>query len=142
MRTVFADAGYWVALMNPHDEWHRNAETITAQLGNVRIVTSQMVLVEFLNFMGSRGQEMRKSALSVVRELVENPEVEIVQQSSGQFDSAFARYASRLDKRWSLTNCASFITMEQKNIREALAYDRDFEQAGFIALLRSVPSQS
>ncbi len=26
--------------------------------------------------------------------------------------------------------------MEERNLTEALAYDRDFEQAGFVALLR------
>ena len=32
--------------------------------------------------------------------------------------------------------CASFYIMQQKNIREALAYAKHIEQAGFIALLR------
>ena len=48
------------------------------------------------------------------------------------------RYASRSDQRWSLTDCASFLVMEERNISEALAYDRDFEQAGFSALLREI----
>lgn len=33
-------------------------------------------------------------------------------------------------------DCASFLVMEELDITEALAYDRDFEQAGFVALLR------
>ena len=41
-----------------------------------------------------------------------------------------------MDQHWSLTDCASFIVMEERGISEALAYDRDFEQAGFTALLR------
>ena len=57
-------------------------------------------------------------------------------QTSAQFDAAVDRYASRLDKNWSLTDCASFILMEEMDITEALAHDRDFEQAGFVALLR------
>ena len=40
------------------------------------------------------------------------------------------------DQTWSLTDCASFLVMEERNITEALAYDPDFEQAGFTALLR------
>ena len=136
MRTVFADSGYWIAMSNPHDQWHETAETITAQLGNLRIVTSQMVLVEFLNFMGGRGQQLRKVVLSAVSNLTEHPGVEIVPQSSVQFDSAVTLYSSRLDKNWSLTDCASFAIMKEMNIPEALAHDHDFEQAGFIALLR------
>ena len=137
MRTVFADTGYWIAMSNPRDQWYENVKSATARLGSVRIVTSQMVLVEFLNYMGGRSQQLlREKALSVVRNLTEDPGVEIVQQSGAQFDSAVTRYASRSDQDWSLTDCASFLVMEERNIKEALAHDRDFEQAGFVALLR------
>ena len=136
MRTLFADSGYYIALLNPRDQWHEKAKTVTAQLGNVRVVTSQMVFVEFLNFMGGRGQQLRESAWSALRDFAENPDVEIVPQSSAPFDSAVDLYNSRPDQRWSLTDCASFLLMDSQNIQEALAYDRDFEQAGFVALLR------
>ena len=46
------------------------------------------------------------------------------------------RYVSRLDQRWSVTDCASFLIMEELGITDALAYDRDFAQAGFRPLLR------
>ena len=52
---------------------------------------------------------------------------------------AVERYAARPDQTWSLTDCASFIVMEERNIVEALAYDKDFKQAGFSALLREDP---
>ncbi len=135
MRTVFADTGYWIALSNDGDEWHGKAENVTAQLGIFKIVTSQMVLAEYLNFMGGHGQ-LRSRAVSVIEKLVENPGVEIVAQSSDQFDSAVSLYSSRLDKIWSLTDCSTFVLMEQMHIVEALAHDHNFEQAGFVALLR------
>ena len=85
MRTVFADTSYWIAMSNPRDQWYENAKSATARLGSVRIVTSQMVLVEFLNYMGGRSQQLlREKALSVVRNLTEDPGVEIVQQSGAQ----------------------------------------------------------
>lgn len=136
MRTVFADSGYWIAMQYPGDELHERAKAVTAQLGNARIVTSQMVLVEFLTFMGVRGELLRQAAVSVVRRLEEDADVEILPLSSDQFSSAFDLYSSRLDKNWSITDCASFIIMEKMSITEALAHDQDFEQAGFIALLR------
>ena len=136
MRTVFADTGYWIAMLNPGDGLHGRAETMADQLGNFSIVTSQMVLVEFLTHFGGSGQELRKSAVTVVNDLAKDPNVEIVPQSSDQFDSAFEMYSSRPDKNWSLTDCASFLVMEEMNIPEALAEDHNFEQAGFIALLR------
>lgn len=35
-----------------------------------------------------------------------------------------------------ITDCASFLIMEERGITEALAYDIDFARAGFRALLR------
>ncbi len=40
----------------------------------------------------------------------------------------------RSDQRWSLTDYTSFLVMEECGITEPLAYDRDFERAGFVAL--------
>jgi predicted nucleic acid-binding protein len=43
MRTVFADAGYWIALVNPDDDLHHRAKSVSASLAPLRIVTSEMV---------------------------------------------------------------------------------------------------
>ncbi|MCU0535569.1 MAG: hypothetical protein MUD14_16890 [Hydrococcus sp. Prado102] len=44
-------------------------------------------------------------------------------------------YKQRPDKGWSLTDCISFVVMEQLKIKQAFTCDRHFEQAGFINLL-------
>jgi len=49
--------------------------------------------------------------------------------------AAVALYSSRPDKDWGVTDCASFVTMKDRAITEALTVDRHFEQAGFCALL-------
>ena len=40
------------------------------------------------------------------------------------------------DKKWTLTNCASFVIMRERKVTDALTGDRHFEQAGFAALLK------
>ncbi|HWE03212.1 MAG TPA: hypothetical protein VG326_12455 [Tepidisphaeraceae bacterium] len=45
-------------------------------------------------------------------------------------------YYSRPDKNWSLTDCISFVVMQDHKISEALTGDHYFEQAGFVALLK------
>ena len=50
MITVFADAGYWIAMYDPQDALHPKARQVTRELGQISIVTSEMVLVEFLNY--------------------------------------------------------------------------------------------
>jgi len=44
-------------------------------------------------------------------------------------------YQNRPDKNWSLTDCISFVVMQEHGITEALTADRHFEQAGFVPLL-------
>ena len=46
---VFADSGYWIALINPDDELHEKAVNLRTSLGNRRIVTTHLVLNEVLN---------------------------------------------------------------------------------------------
>lgn len=136
MKVLFADSGYWVALYDFSDQLHRRARQVTRDLGPCRIVTSEMVMVEFLNHVSRGGDRIRNSAVDAERELRMNPNVDVEPQTSLLFRNAVARYSSRTDQRWSLTDCASFLIMEQRGITEALAYDRDFVQAGFRALLR------
>ncbi len=133
---VFADAGYWIALWHPRDTLHRSAVAVAETLGSTTVVTTQLVLVEALDAMAGMGEFRRRFAAQMVQRLEDEPDVEIVPQTDAQFRAAVERYAARPDQRWSLTDCASFLVMEERNITEALAYDRDFEQAGFTALLR------
>ena len=136
MRTVFADTGYWIAQFSPDDGLHHKAEEVTRQQAPFLIVTTEMVLGEFLTYVTRRRERHRAAAAAWVKALASNPDVEVVPQTSAQFEAAVDLYAARPDKQWSLVDCASFVLMEQRDIREALAYDHDFTQAGFDALLR------
>jgi uncharacterized protein len=136
MNVVFADAGYWIALFNPRDQLHTQALTISNTLQGRPIITSQMVLTEFLNHYAALGQPFRQRAVQVVRSLQDDPDVEIVPQTEAQFTAALTLYAQRPDKEWGLTDCASFLIMQEQGITEALAHDDHFYQAGFIPLLR------
>ena len=135
MRIVFADTGYWIARTNPDDQLHARVVDVTRQLNEVRVVTSEMVLVEFLNFMGSQGEHKRKLATDALRAIVDNPDIDVVPQTSQQFGAAVDLYEHRPDQRWSVTDCSSFLVMREMGITEALAHDRDFAQAGFSVLL-------
>ena len=52
------------------------------------------------------------------------------------FQRGWDFYEARIDKDWSLTDCLSFVVMQERGVNEALAHDHHFEQAGFRALLR------
>jgi predicted nucleic acid-binding protein len=51
-------------------------------------------------------------------------------------NQAWQLLKSRPDKEWGLVDCASFVLMQQRGIAEALTTDHNFEQAGFIRLLK------
>lgn len=136
MKPVFADTSYWIALLNPHDELHQQARRVSASLGDVQLVTSEAVLAEWLNDFARRGRQLRAAAVALIERLRADSTVEVIPQTSGEFEEALRLYAERADKAWSHTDCSSFCIMRRLGIREALAYDRHFEQAGFTALLR------
>jgi uncharacterized protein len=136
MRAVFADTSYWLALLISKDDLHRKARVLSESLRNARIITSEMVLAELLNDCSQRGAALRRTAVLMIRDLQRKVEILIVPQTSIQFQEALALYGQRDDKRWSLTDCASFQIMRRDRVTQALTYDHHFEQAGFQALLR------
>jgi predicted nucleic acid-binding protein len=139
MRTLFVDAVYWIGLLNPRDNLHEQTVSLSRSLdlNQICLVTTEMVLTEFLNAFAERGTALRRAAAELVLRLRQDVKTRIVPQTSPQFDEALQLYRSRHDKEWSHTDCASFRVMEQEGITEALSYDRHFEQAGFKALMRS-----
>ena len=136
MSLVFADSGYWLALLDPRDALRERALSLSLRYEEREIVTTQMVLVEVLTGLSRGGSYRRASAARYARYLLNGSGVDVIPQTDEQFKVALERYANRPDQRWSLTDCASFLVMEERGISEALAYDQDFEQAGFAALLR------
>ena len=135
MRLVFADTGYWIAILAPMDTLNGSALEVSRNLGQIRIITTEMVISELLASL-SKPPELRNTVIKSVEMIFNDPNTEVVPQTSLQFRAAFDRYKARSDKEWSLTDCASFLVMEQRGIQDALAYDHHFDQAGFKALLR------
>src|SRR5438105_60972 len=136
MERVFADTGYWIALLNPRDDLHQTASAISQDYSADQIVTSEMVLTEFLNSFSDYGPRLRQAAAEAVVSLRETSQIAIIPQTSRLFESALKRYHDMADKSWSLTDCASFLIMEEERLTVALTHDRHFVQAGFQPLLR------
>jgi len=136
MKTLFADTGYWIATLYPQDPLHDIAKVVSQRLFPFRVVTTAWVLNELLNAFSKKDRRVRQLAAAFVESLQNDPNVEIIPATSQLFDRALKLYRDRPDSAWSHTDCISFCVMSDRQIREALAHDRHFEQAGFIALLR------
>lgn len=134
MTTTFADAFFFLALLNQRDAWHQEAVELIDEVTGT-IVTSQWVLVEVADaFCKPRDRGLFAKLL----ELIETDgRIEVVTASNSQFQRGTRLYLHRSDKSWSLTDCISFVVMEEYGISEALTGDHHFTQAGFVALLSS-----
>ncbi|MDJ0578441.1 nucleic acid-binding protein [Crocosphaera sp.] len=137
MKIVFADTGYWIAMINKKDSLHQKARQVTLEMNPIKIITSEMILSELLDSFSKQGLFLKQATVNLINRSYDNPNIDIIQQNPQLFKQALNLYNQRLDQQWSHTDCSSFIIMQNYQIREALAYDKHFEQAGFIALLRT-----
>ena len=133
---VFADTGYWIALMDPEDPLNQKALQAEEDYKLQPIITSEWVLAELLNGVARRGQLRRRQALLTISEILNAQNVVVVPASTRSFWSAVELYEQYLGQRWSLIDCTSFVIMKDLGIQDALAHDRDFAAAGFRPLLR------
>jgi predicted nucleic acid-binding protein len=134
MTQVFADAAYFIALLSPDDEFHDRALTVSSQ-HHGRVLTTEWVLAEVGNAL-CRGNN-RRLFCETVRRLRTSTRVRIISASESAFQAGFELYEQRSDKDWSLIDCISMTIMDREGIRDVLTSDRHFEQAGYVALLRS-----
>jgi predicted nucleic acid-binding protein len=136
MKKVFADTTFWVALLNTRDSLHDKALTYDKDVDYARKITSEPVLIEFLNGFADKGPYIREAAVKHVEGIRNHPNIEVVPQTSASFINALERYRQRHDKGWGLTDCISMLIMEERCITEALTSDHHFKQAGFNVLLK------
>jgi len=76
MKQIFADSVYWIALINPADQWFKNAHAATESLVKTQIITTSEVLTETLNFYAERGADKRDAAARLIRSILLNVEIE------------------------------------------------------------------
>jgi uncharacterized protein len=132
MTPVFADIYYWLALLNPRDQAHQEALTLS-QARSEPIVTTAWVLMEVGDAMSDPAN--RAAFVQFMHDLRADPDATMLPAEQKWFDEGLALFAARLDKKWSLTDCTSFVVMKKLGLVEALTGNGDFEQAGFRKLM-------
>lgn len=134
MKRLFADTFFWLALFLPNDPWASTVRSL--DLAGARLITTEEVLCEFLAAVSSYGPRTRQLACELVREILSDPEIQVVEQSHRSFSDGVTLYERRGDKRYSLVDCVSMNTMRRLKIREVLTNDRHFAQEGFVNSFR------
>ncbi len=130
---------YWLALLSPRDTFHSQAIAITAKLGKTKIITTDEVLSEVLNFLSDGGTKLCERTVNTVRQLLnaDTEKVTVLSQSHTTFLGGLELYEQRLDKGYSLADCISMATMKQMGITRILSHVRHFTQEGFTVLFSS-----
>lgn len=70
--------------------------------------------------------------MQVGNNLLQSPSVQFIHVDTALFYAGWTYFQRHQDKRYSLTDCISFIIMQQLGIQRAFAFDQHFVQAGFI----------
>jgi predicted nucleic acid-binding protein len=136
----FADTAFWLALFSRRDALHARAiawqQLLLSQ--QARLLTTEPVLWEWLNALSAPGTRAR--ALAGYQRCHHDAHIEIIGFQPATIQAALNLYGARLDKGWSLTDCFSFVVIQERGIRDALTGDHHFAQAGFRALLLQEPA--
>jgi predicted nucleic acid-binding protein len=125
MKPLFADTFYWLALLNPGDNWHQTVLNYTHQHPDQELVTSDGVLDEMLNYASTRGIVMREKALALYAYVIRSPLITIIPYTPNLREKGLELYAKRsvftiidgLGRRSTLKKCADSCTdTSEKNL--------------------------
>jgi len=134
MRQVFVDTGAWDAIADGGDPNHELALLFRDEIaGQCWLVTTNYVLDELytlllMNIGYQRTAEFKRQMDVLSREGI----LEIVWVSpdiAAEAWDVFEQFNS--DKKWSFTDCTSYVVLKQRGISEAFAFDHHFTQMGF-----------
>ncbi len=129
---IFADTSFWVGILSPGDDRHRDAVALLRTYGGASVVTSNHVRGETWTFLRRRAGH--DAAVAFLDRLAKSALVRTVFVDE-ELESAALRWLRRHDeRRYSFVDATSFALMKSLRIREALAFDEDFAAAGFVEL--------
>lgn len=133
MNLVFADTWFYLAILNRGDPGHARAIQLSRTDPRHR-VTTIWVLTE----VGDALCQMvnRDTFVQFHDWITHQPNVTVLPASQDLFEQGIHLFGRRRDKNWPLTDCISFVVMEDEQIKDAFTSDKHFEQAGFKALLK------
>ena len=136
-RTAFLDSAYLIALAVEQDAFHPAARRWARKTETEAwlFLTTWAVMLEMGNALAK--PQYREMAVSILNGFQEDPTITVVPLNESLLHRAIALFTERPDKGWSLTDCLSFLVMEDAGLHDALTTDVHFEQAGFRALLRN-----
>ncbi len=125
----FADTSFWFALLERRDRNHTAAAALArSQTGAV--VVSNPVLGETWTLL--RRRSGHQAAVGFLDKLAQLPNVSVIQVDAATEKEAWLWLRRHDEREYSFVDATSFAVMRRRRIREALAFDGDFDAAGFV----------
>lgn len=129
---IFVDTSFWVALRNRRDANHEQARKLLRRHADAALITSNQIRGETWTFLRRRAGHA--SAVDFLDAIERSPRLQLV-PIEPDLESEALRWLRRHDEReYSFVDATSFALMRTRKIRGALAFDGDFEAAGFAEL--------
>ena len=129
---IFVDTSAWYARYTPRDAYHHAARAF--HLNNREsLVTTDYVLDETLTLLKARGNFER--SLFLGRRLLAGTLAQFVWVGQTDVEAAWAIYERFRDKRWSFTDCVSYVVIQRLGIEKAFAFDDHFQQFGIVEVV-------
>jgi len=130
-KICFLDTSYILSLEIKNDSAHQQVIQNWATLGisGTFLVTTTYVFDEVVTFFNSRN--LHYKAVEVGNRLLESKDIELIEIDQILFNQGWQFFQKHKDKSYSLTDCLSFIVMQEREIVTALTLDNHFRQAGF-----------
>lgn len=131
MNAAFADTFFYLALLDQRDPSHARALELS-KCQRV-VLTTEFILLELGN--ACARAEDHADFLALLAGIRASPRARVVPLDTRLLRRGLDLFADQPDKNWSLTDCVSFVVMQDEELTDALTGDCHFEQAGFRALL-------
>lgn len=125
----FADTSFWFGLQERRDSRHEHARALVTR-GIGRVLTTNHVVGETWTLI--RRRSGHQAAIGFLDRLAALPDVEVVHVDPALEADAWRWLRSRPEREYSFVDATSFAVMRRRRVREALAFDGDFNAAGFV----------
>jgi len=127
------DTVFIQALLNHRDKYHLPARAFFPRVrAAAEVWVTEAILIEVGNALSAFD---RAAAAHFIAQCYHTPNLRVVSVDTPLLTRALQLYRERGDKAWGLTDCISFVVMEDQGLIDAVTADDHFRQAGYSALL-------
>jgi uncharacterized protein len=131
---LLLDATFVAGYLNPRDQYHAKALICMPRVRAAsEVVITEAVLIDIGNLL--HPPQHRSRAAEFIETCYRTSNITVVPVETSLLRRAITFYRQHSDKGWGLTDCISFIVMNDGGLTDAVTADGDFRQAGYRALM-------